>query len=350
MKKLKIAILAPVEEQVPPKKYGGTELVVYNLTEQLIKMGHEVTLFATGDSVTSASLVKIFPEAIRTLSQAQNMEVRRSLSLIGVGKMLEKLLEGDFDLVHNHVGWMFLPFVKCLKIPTVTTFHGFLQVPNEIEIYKYYADFNYISISLSQRKSAQETKLNFIANVYNGIETKKFDFFPESKDYFAFLARISPEKGALEAIQIAKQAGVELVLAGKVDAVDQTYFKEKIEPLIDGRQIRFIGEIGHDDKMRLLGNAKALLAPIQWEEPFGLYFIESMICGTPVIANRRGSTEEIIINGKTGFLVDGIDEACEKILQIEKIDRLDCRKHVEENFSSEKMTREYFKAYEKILR
>ncbi len=348
MKKLKIAMLAPVEEQVPPKKYGGTELVVYNLTENLVRMGHEVTLFATGDSKTSAKLVTIFPKAIRTLPQAKDMEVRSSLRLLGVGKVLQYLQENKFDMVHNHIGSIFLPFAACIDAPVVTTFHGFLKIPNELEIYKNFADFNYISISLSQRESAT-AKLNFVSNVYNGIEIEKFNFFPKPKNYFAFLARISPEKGVLQAIEIAKMAGVNLIMAGKVDAVDEEFFREKVKPLIDGKQIKFIGEIGHKEKVELLGNAKGLLAPIQWEEPFGLYFVEAMICGTPVIANRRGSVAEIVIDGKTGFIVNDVKEAAAKVKDIEKISRLACHNHVKNNFSAEKMTQEYLKDYEKIL-
>lgn len=341
-------MLAPVEEQVPPKKYGGTELVVHNLTEELVKLGHEVTLFATADSKTSAKLVSIFPEATRVLPQSKDMEVRKALQLIGVGRVLEYLQRGKFDLIHNHIGWMFLPFVKCLDVPVVTTFHGFLKVTEESEIYRHYTDFNYVSISMNQRESA-ETKLNFVSNVYNGIDVDKFKFFSEPQNYLAFLARISPEKGVWEAIQIAKKAGVNLIMAGKIDPVDEKYFQEEIEPLIDGRRIKFIGEIGHAEKVELLGNAQALLAPIQWEEPFGLYFVEAMICGTPVIANKRGSVPEIIIDGKTGFIVNDVAEAAAKVREIGKINRRDCHEHVKNNFSSVKMTREYVAAYEKIL-
>ncbi|MGI6103776.1 MAG: glycosyltransferase family 4 protein [Patescibacteria group bacterium] len=348
MKKLKIAMLAPIEEQVPPKKYGGTELIVHNLTEELASRGHDVTLLASGDSQTNVNLVPVFPKAIRTLPESKNIDVRRALSIIGAGRVVEYLKDKEFDIVHNHIGWMFLPFAGIAGMPVVTTFHGFLKASYEAEVYRHYADHNYISISMNQRESAQ-TKLNFIANVYNGINIEKFRFFPEPKNYFAFLARISQEKGAFEAIQIAKKARVNLVMAGKIDPVDEKYFKNKIEPLIDGEQIKFIGEIGHEEKVELLGNAKALIAPIQWEEPFGLYFIESMICGTPVIANRMGSVPEIIVDGKTGFIVDGIDEAVEKIEQIGAIERLDCHKHVKKNFSSKKMADRYLEAYMKFL-
>lgn len=348
MDKLKIAILAPVEEQVPPKKYGGTELVVYNLAENLVKMGHDVTVLASGDSITSAKLIPIFPKATRTLPESRNHKVRQALTLIGAGKMAEYLHSHEFDIVHNHLGWMFLPFAGSLKMPVVTTFHGFLRHQEETEVYQYFRDYNYISISMNQREPAPD-RINFVANVYNGIEVSKFNFLPKPKDYFAFLARISPEKGAWEAIQIAKKAGVRLIMAGKIDAVDVDYFEGQIKPLIDNNQIQFIGEIGHEEKVELLGNAKGMIAPIQWEEPFGLFLIESMICGTPVIANRRGSVPEIILDNKTGFIVDTIDEASAKIGEIGKINREDCHKHAKENFSAERMTKEYLVAYEKVI-
>lgn len=342
-------MLAPVEEQVPPKKYGGTELVVHNLTELLMEMGHDVTLFATGDSQTNAKLVPIFPQAIRTLLKATDYNVRQTLTLIGIGKMLKYICDNEFDLVHNHVGWKLLPFVNIIDVPIVTTLHGNLSQTSEREVYSVYPDLNYISISMNQRKD-ETRKMNFIGNVYNGIALEKFNFFAKAKDYFAFFARICHEKGALQAIEIAKKAGVKLVMAGKIDPVDSEYFEEKIKPLIDNKQITFIGEIGHEEKVQLLGNAKALIAPIQWEEPFGLYFIESMICGTPVIANNRGSVSEIIINNKTGFIVNTIEEAAKKVNEIEKINRYDCHMHVTRNFSAEKMAKEYLQIYQKIIK
>jgi len=191
--------------------------------------------------------------------------------------------------------------------------------------------------------------MRFVGNVYNGIETPGFTFVPEMGGYLAFLARISHEKGALQANRIAKASGEKLVMAGKVDPTDVAYFEERIKPLIDGDQIRFIGEIGHEDKVKLLGHAKALLAPIQWDEPFGLYFIEAMACGTPVIANRRGSVPEVIADGVTGYIVDTVEEAAAKIADIGDIDRTACRHHVEGRFSDETMTEGYVSVYEALL-
>ncbi|NTW14657.1 MAG: glycosyltransferase family 4 protein [Candidatus Moranbacteria bacterium] len=348
MRKLRIALLAPVEEQVPPLKYGGTELVVYNLAQHLVGMGHEVTLLASGDSVSDAKLVPIFPKAIRTLPACKNSKVRQALTITGIGRMLEYLATHEFDLIHNHIGWLFLPFVGTLKAPVVTTLHGSLSNPDESEIYRLFSDAHYVSISRNQRESGP-VGMNFLRNVYNGIEIPKFEFNPKPGHYLAFLARISHEKGALQAIQIAKASGEKLVMAGKIDPTDVSYFEKHIQPHIDGDRIRFIGEIGHEDKVMLLRHAKAMIAPIQWDEPFGLYFIEAMACGTPVIANRRGSVPEVIVDGVTGYIVENVGEAVARIADIGKIDRLACRRHVERNFSAEKMAEGYLSAYREAL-
>ena len=344
---MKIAILTPFEESIPPKKYGGTELVVYNLTQKLVSMGHDVTLLGTGDSKTNAKLVEIFPQSIRSLSEAKDMKIRESLKYIGLGRVMEYLDKNKFDVVHNNIGWRVLPFDDVIDSPIITTLHGPLDVAYQQKVYGAYSKANYVSISLNQRRPM--LNLNFVANVYNGIETEKFEFYEEPKDYFAFLGRMSPEKGPVQAIKIAKKAGVKLIMAAKIDTVDVEYYRKEVEPLIDGKQIKYIGEVDHEGKVELLGNAKALLAPIQWEEPFGLFFTEAMVCGTPVIATRRGSVPEIVIDGKTGFICKDLDDAAEKIKEIEKIDRKDCRKHVKKNFSSEKMANDYLAAYKKVI-
>ncbi|MDY0302850.1 MAG: glycosyltransferase family 4 protein [Candidatus Moranbacteria bacterium] len=345
---MKIAMLAPFEEQVPPVKYGGTELVIYNLIEQLVRLGHEVTLFASGDSKTSAKLRAIFDKSIRSNPEAQDLNLRNAYKYMGVGRVVSYLNKGEFDIIHNHIGWRILPFQELLGAPVVTTLHGPLDVDYQQKVYGAYANSNFISISLSQRKPMAE--LNFVANVYNGIEIDKFKFNESPDDYFAFLGRMSPEKGPIQAIEIAKKAGVKLLMAAKVDAVDKEFFESKVSPLIDGEQIRFIGEINHNEKVNFLCNAKALIAPIQWEEPFGLFFTEAMICGTPVIAMRRGSVPEIIIDKKTGFICEDIKEASEKIKLIDQINRIDCHNQVKEKFSAEKMARDYILAYESIIK
>jgi glycosyltransferase involved in cell wall biosynthesis len=344
---MKIVMLAPFEEPVPPAKYGGTELVVYNLCEQLVKMGHDVTLLATGDSTTSAKLVPIFEKSLRSSPETNAIEFRDVYKYIGAGRVIDYLQKNKFDVIHNHIGWRILAMSQLLNEPTVTTLHGPLDIPSQQKVYGLFKEANYISISESQRKPMPE--LNFLATVYNGLDIDKFKFFPEAKDYFAFLGRMSPQKGPVQAIQIAKAAGVKLVMAAKVDIVDEKYFKEQVEPLIDGEQIKFIGEVDHAGKLELLGNARALLAPIQWEEPFGLFFVEAMACGTPVITMNRGSVPELVINEKTGFICQNEEEAIEKIKIIDTIDRKACFDHVNANFSSEKMAEGYVAAYQKAI-
>lgn len=344
---MKIAMLAPFEESVPPKKYGGTELVVYNLTEQLVKMGHDVTLLATGDSITSAKLEPIVKQSLRTDPEVKKYDLREVYKFVGLAKVVSYLQKNKFDIVHNHIGWRMLAFSDMYEMPSVTTLHGPLDISYQQKVYDLFKDANYVSISNSQRKPMPE--LNFVANVYNGLDISKFKFFPAAKDYFAFLGRMSPEKGPVQAIQIAKKTGSKLIMAAKVDTVDEKYFKEKVEPLIDGEQIKFIGEVDHAGKLELLGNAKALLAPIQWEEPFGLFFVEAMACGTPVITMNRGSVPELIIDGKTGFICESEDQAAEKVKIINTIDRKVCFDHVNNNFSSERMAEGYLAAYSKIL-
>lgn len=340
-------MISPFEESVPPFKYGGIELVIYNLVEQLVKKGHEVTLLATGDSKTSGKLEAIFPESIRIHKDIRDASVRNATEFLGVRRSVEYLKDHNFDIVHNHSGWAMLLFERLINFPIVTTLHGSLDIPYQRIIFNEYKDSNYVSISLNQRKPLPN--INFVDNVYNGIEIEKFEQNYSPENYFAFLGRMSPEKGPIQAIEIAKKAGVKLIMAAKVDVVDGKYFQEQVEPLIDGKQIKFIGEVNHAEKVKLLKNAKALIAPIQWEEPFGLVFIEAMICGTPVISMRRGSVPEIILDKETGFICANIEGALQSIKNVENIDRKRCYEHVRDNFSAEKMAENYLQVYKKIL-
>jgi glycosyltransferase involved in cell wall biosynthesis len=343
---MKIALLAPFEERVPPEKYGGTELIVSNVTEGLVERGHEVFLLATGDSQTKANLVSIFPRSIRKENMSNDMKLREALKYLGVGKAIDFLSKIDLDIVHNHIGWRILPFAGLLKCPTITTLHGPMDAQSFF--YSTFKNQPFVSISNSQRKPLPD--LNYVSTVYNGIDISKLEFSKKSQDYFAFLGRMSPEKGPVQAIQMAKLAGVKLKMAAKVDTVDANYFEKEVKPLIDGKQIEFIGEIGPKEKSDFLKNAKGLIAPIQWEEPFGLFFTEAMACGAPVIACNRGSVPEIVVNGKTGFIINTIEEGVEAVKNIGKINRSDCRKHVEENFTTEKMVDGYEKAYESLVK
>ena len=344
---MNIAILAPFEETVPPKKYGGTELVVYNVIEQLAKRGHEVTLVAAGNCQTSARLVKIFETTVREMPEASDINFRNAYKYIGLGRVAEYFSQNKFDIIHNNIGWRVLAFEKILGSPVITTLHGPLDVPYQQKVYGTYKASNYVSISLSQRKPMPE--LNFVANVYNGLDMDKFKFFPEGGDYFAFLGRMSPEKGPVQAIQAAKAAGVKLIMAAKVDSVDKKYFENEVKPLIDNKQIQFIGEVDHAGKLELLGHAKALLGLIQWEEPFGLFFTESMACGTPVIAMNRGSVPELVKDGITGYICSSQEEAVAAIGKIEALDRKTSYEHVLNNFSSVQMADGYLEAYKKVI-
>lgn len=345
---MKIGLLAPFEESIPPKKYGGTELVIYNVAEQLVKSGHEVTVFGSGNCRTSAKVIPIFKKALRGDPRMLDYKFRDVFKFLGAGLVLDALRGQRFDVIHNHLDWRFLPFSKSLETPVVTTLHGPLDVDYKQEVYRLFKDSNYVSISLSQRRPMP--KLNYVANVYNGIDTNRFKFYPKPSDYFAFLGRMSPEKGPVQAIRIAKKAGVKLVMAAKVDAVDTRFFNSQVKPLIDGKQIRFLGEVDHAGKLKLLGGAKALIAPIQWEEPFGLFFIEAMACGTPVIAMNRGSVPEIVQDGKTGYVCENIRQAAASVKKIDAIDRKDCFNRVGAHFSAERMATGYLAAYEKAIR
>jgi glycosyltransferase involved in cell wall biosynthesis len=345
---MKIAVLSPFEEAVPPIKYGGTELVVYNVVQNLVKLGHQVTLVATGDSKTSAKLFPVFPASIRKIPATQDAKNRDALKYIGVGKVVSYLNKNKFDVIHNNIGWRVLPFQSLLSAPMVTTLHGPLDIPYQQFVYGEYAKANYISISLSQRRGMPS--LNFVANVYNGIEVGKFEFNDRPKDYFAFLGRMSPEKGPVQAIEIAKKAGVKLIMAAKVDAVDKAFFDKNVKPKIDGKQIKFIGEVDHAGKVELLKNAKALLAPIQWEEPFGLFFVEAMACGAPVITMNRGSVPELVIDGKTGFIGKTNADAVKAVKNIGQLNRQDAYEHVAEKFSAMAMTKGYLDAYKKVAK
>jgi glycosyltransferase involved in cell wall biosynthesis len=346
---MKIALIAPIEESIPPRKYGGTELIVYSLAQILPKKGHDVFLFATGDSKTNAKLIPIFPKAIRKEKLAFDAKNRDIMKYVAAGNLIKSLKGMNFDIIHNHMQWRFMPFAPLFDCPVLTTLHGPLDSIYGKLVYSRFKNHPYASISNAQRKPMPD--LNYAATVYNGIDLKQFDFKQESKkEYLAFLGRMSPEKGPLQAIQIAKKSGMKLKMAAKIDAVDKEYFEKNVKPLIDQKQIEFIGEIGPKERNRFLRNAYALLAPIQWEEPFGLFIVEAMATGTPSIVFDRGSAREVVDNGKSGFVVKNVNEAVKAIDKIKGIDRKYCREWVENNFTEEKMVEEYEKVYNKLLK
>lgn len=340
---MRIAQVAPLWERVPPPGYGGTELVVGLLTDELVRRGHEVTLFASGDSITLAKLESVHPQALRLDSTVKEYGIYEMLQL---SRVYERASE--FDIIHSHMGYAALPYTSLVKTPTVHTMHGIFTPDNE-KLFKHAHRQPYISISDSQREP--RLNLNYVATVYNGIDTTAHQFHPEPQDppYIAFLGRISPEKGTHLAIEIAKRSGWHLKMAGKVDVVDRNYFEREIEPHIDGKQIEYLGEANQAQKCELMGGAVATLFPITWREPFGLVMSESMATGTPVIAMALGSVPEVITHGKTGFLCNSVDDCIVAIDKATQLNRYDCREHVCNHFSVQRMTDGYEAVYQQIL-
>lgn len=344
---MNIAIVTPWEEATPPKTYGGTELVAHNLTESLVVMGHNVTLFAPGDSKTQANLVPTLQQSLRSKKAPQIKRYHDQYEYMATAKTIELITRHSFDVILNHIGWRLLPFAFALKDPMITVMHGPTGLPQERMILETYAHLPFISISNNQRLGMP--KLNYIGTAYNGIDTDKFTLGNGKGEYLAFLGRISPEKGIEQAIAIAKSTHYQLRIAAKVDRVDEAYFTSKVLPLIDGKQIIFVGEVDHAQKNTFLGAAKALLMPIQWDEPFGLVNVESMACGTPVIGLKRGALPELIISGKTGFLCSSVKEMTIKVGQLHAISRTACRSHVIQHFSTQSMTEQYITIIDAFL-
>jgi len=339
-----IAQLAPLWERVPPVKYGGTELVVSLLTEELIRRGHQVTLFASGDSITAAKLEGICPVPMRDDRQLLEPIVYDLLATTTVYQQAE-----EFDIIHNHLGIAMLPLARLSATPIVHTLHGVFNRDN-LQLFNKFSEQPLISISNSQREPAPH--LNYVATVYNAIDVPSYDFRQEPEDppYLAFLGRVSPEKGLHIAIDVARRSGWRLLIAAKVERTGRDWeYWQVIKPSIDGKQIQFLGEIGKQEKCKLLSGATATLCPINWREPFGLVLIEAMACGSPVISLSNGSAPELIKHGETGLLVEDADEMIEAVRQIKSIDRNRCRKHVEENFSVARMADGYEQAYQKAL-
>ncbi len=337
MEKLKIAVLSPACWRTPPRKYGPWEQVASNIAEGLVERGFDVTLFATADSLTKGKL-----EAVCKKPYGEHPELDAKVcESLHIARFME--LSGRFDILHNNYDFLPLTYTRLIKIPMVTTIHGFSS-PKIIPVYQKYNDNNYyVSISNSDRSPL----LKYVATVYNGINLKDFTFREKHGSYLLFFGRIHPEKGTLEAIRIAKQAKMKLIISGLVQ--DENYFNEKIKPLIDGEQIIYVGNSGPEKRDKLLGEAYALLHPISFEEPFGLSVAEAMMCGTPVIAFNRGSMPEVVNDKKTGFLVSNVEEAVEIIPEIKNIDRKYCRRWSYSRFSIDTMIDGYIEVYKKVL-
>jgi glycosyltransferase involved in cell wall biosynthesis len=339
---MKIAQVSPLYESVPPRSYGGTERVVSYLTEELVRQGHDVTLFASGDSTTRARLVACCPKSLR-LDEACLDPLPHHFV------MLSKVFEAAsrFDVIHFHTDYLHFPFWDQFAVPSVTTLHGRLDIPDLLPLYKRFCRVPLVSISDAQRKPVRFA--NWQRTIYHGLPEDLYVARERAGEYLAFLGRISPEKRIDRAIEIAKRAGMKLRVAAKIDKADQEYYRAVARPLLEDPAVEFLGEIGEAEKNHLLGNAYAFLFPIDWPEPFGLVMIEAMACGTPVVAFRGGSVEEVIDEGVTGFVVETVEGAVAALDKVSTLDRRMCRQVFEERFSAKRMAEQYLAVYQKIL-
>jgi glycosyltransferase involved in cell wall biosynthesis len=338
---MRIAQIAPLFEAVPPACYGGTERVVSFLTEELIRLGHEVTLFATADSKTAARLVPCCEGPLRANPDCFASIPHHVLQLERV-----RCLVANFDVLHFHTDCLHYPLTRLLRVPQVTTLHGRLDRSDLRPLFREFEELPVVSISDAQR--VPFPRLNWTATIYHGLPIDMLQPVSGTRDYLLFLGRIAPEKGPIRAIQIARRAGRKLIIAAKVDPSDRDYYEAKVRPLIDGRNVEFVGEISDRDKQELLGHAFALLFPIDWPEPFGIVLIEALACGTPVIAWPHGSVPEIIEHGRTGFLVTSVDQAVSALGQIRTLDRALIRQVLESRFTARRMAEEYVLTYRSL--
>jgi glycosyltransferase involved in cell wall biosynthesis len=339
---VRIAQVAPLAESVPPRLYGGTERVVSWLTEELIDLGHDVTLFASGDSVSRAELVPVIPRALRLGRPRGDPNSAYAI-------LLDKLADrtADFDVIHSHIHWLHVPILRRLGVPFLTTLHGRLDLPAIRAAARHFGDTPLVSISTDQR--APVPNLRWVHTVYHGLPPDHLQANFGAGEYLAFLGRMSPEKGPHFAIKWARSAGLPLRIAAKISQEENRFFREQIEPFLDGQQVEYVGEVNDSRKSDFLGRAKALLFPIDWPEPFGLVMIEAMACGTPVIALPCGSVPEIVSDGKTGFIVRNDIDAVDAINRIQQIDRSHVRAEFERRFSVRRMAQEYLRCYADLI-
>jgi glycosyltransferase involved in cell wall biosynthesis len=339
---MRIAQVAPLSESVPPKLYGGTERVVAYLTEECVRRGHEVTLFASGDSVTGARLLPACRRALR-------LEGAKVIDPLAHHVRLIEMVAREaytFDIVHFHIDYLHFPVTRRQKITAVTTMHGRLDIPDVHLVHQEFAEMHLVSVSEAQRGTMPWA--NWVGTVHHGIPENLYQPRIEPGAYLAFLGRISPEKRVDRAIEIARRTGIPLKIAAKVDVVDEEYFESQIRALLDDSLIEYIGEIGDHEKSEFLSGACALLFPVDWPEPFGLVMIEALACGTPVIAYRAGSVAEIVEEGKTGYIVETLDEAVNAVRRIGALDRRTCRRVFEERFSAPRMCADYLAIYHRL--
>lgn len=344
-KGLRIAQIAPLWIPVPPRTYGGIELILSNLIEELSKRNYDVTLFASGDSQTGTTLI---PATEKALWLRKDLRSPHAV-IIRLIKMVRDR-KNQFDLIHNHFDFFMYPLLICDENPPIlTTLHR--PIDEELaRVARSFPKMNFCAISQDQKQSAEENGIRVIDVVHNGINPQNYQFNRKPEDHFVYLGRLNKEKGIIDALDVVKKAGVKLVVAGNIAGGDEwNYFLHEVQPRLNDEGIHFAGEVNLEQKVKLLGSAKGLIFPINRREPFGLVMIEAMVCGTPVIAFNKGSVSEVIKDKKTGFIVDTKEEMIEAIKKIDSIKRKDCRKHIEQNFTLEQMVGKYEEIYKKLI-
>jgi glycosyltransferase involved in cell wall biosynthesis len=339
---MRIAQVAPLYESVPPVGYGGTERVVSWLTEELVRRGHDVTLFASGDSLTKATLVPCCAAALRTSPSCVDPLPHHLLMLNDVLRR-----RAEFDIIHFHTDYLHFPLTRRCRATHITTLHGRLDLPDLVPLYDEFREVPLVSISRAQRRPMPW--VNWVGNVHHGLPANSLRFHSRPGQYLAFIGRMSPEKRPDRVIEIANATGMQVKIAAKVDRSDKEYFETRIKPLLGSPNVEFIGEIGDAQKSDFLGNAIACLAPIDWPEPFGLNMIEAMACGTPTIAFGHGSVPEIIEDGVSGFIVESMEEAVQAVARVRSLPRKNCRRAFEKRFTSERMASDYLNIYEQQI-
>ena len=342
---MRIAQIAPLFESVPPRLYGGTERVVSWLTEELVRRGHDVTLFASGDSRTAARLVAAYPRGLRLDPAPPDSAALHTIELAQAFERAEQ-----FDVIHCHVDYLAFPYARLVQTPVLHTLHGRLDLRHLFHLFAQFPEAPLVSISDAQRAPLRALDLNWLATVYHGLPMADIPWRPRpAGPYLAFLGRISPEKRPDLASEVAKHLGVPLRIAAKVDEPDRRYFEKKIRPLLSHPLIEFVGEVGEPEKWDFLGDARCLIFPIDWPEPFGITMIEALACGTPVVARPYGSVPEIVSEGEAGFLGDTVEQLADAVKRADVIDRARCRRYAEERFSVQAMTDRYEAVYRDLL-
>jgi glycosyltransferase involved in cell wall biosynthesis len=337
-----IAQVSPLYESVPPRQYGGTERIVSYLTEELVRRGHDVTLFASGDSVTAANLVPMVPQALHMTERVEEDLAPHILMLEEVFSRLD-----EFDIIHFHIGYLHFPLSRLYRELHITTLHGRLDIPHLKRTFHEYAEMPVVSISDAQRVPLPD--INWLETIYHGLPADLYSLQPEPEGYLAFLGRLSPEKRVDRAVEIAKRLDMKLKIAAKVNWFEHQYFEEEVEPLLADPRIEFLGEITEGEKNDFLGGASALIFPVDWPEPFGLVQIEAMACGTPVVAFSHGAVPEVIDDGVTGFVVDTVDEAVEAVRKAADLSRPAIRARFDKRFSAGRMAADYLSLYRRLI-